>query len=146
MANVAITQDGRWLTLETTLGTDILIPTAVDGREAMSSLFEFRIATISQQEEIQPQDLLGKSVTIGMSQPGGSPRYVNGIVTSMAGGRVTRDGMRSFDLILSPSLWLLNRKSDYKVFQTKTVKEIAEEVLGNYTLEFKTSLTASYQQ
>jgi len=149
MANVAITQAGRWLSLDTAatpLGADVLVPTAVDGREGMSSLFEFRIMTISQKEVIAPQDLLGKSVTIGMATPGEEPRYVNGIVTAMSGGRISRDGLRSYDLVLSPSLWMLDRKSDYKVFQDKTVKEIAEAVLGNYSVEFKTTLTASYKK
>ena len=145
MANVSITQAGRFLTLDTPLGQDMLIPSAVDGREGVSSLFEFRIATISQQSQIQPQDLLGKSVTLGMGRPDGTPRLANGIVTAMAGGRVSRDGLRAYDLVVSPSLWLLDRQSDYKVFQAKSVKDIATEILGNYPIKFKTSLNATYQ-
>ena len=145
MAELTITQAGRWLTLDTPLGADAVLPTGINGREGMSSLFEFRIAALSNEQQIAPQDLLGKSVTLGMAKPGGDPRLVNGIITSLSGGRTTRDGYRLYDLVMSPSLWLLDRQSNYKVYQSKTVKDIASDILATYPVTFKTNLTATYQ-
>src|SRR5690606_25738355 len=115
----ALVQAERWLTLETPLGKDALVATEASGVEGISRLFDFTVSALSTETTIQPQSLLGKSVTLSMARPGGKRRQVNGIVVSLAGGELTRSNYRLFTLRLAPSLWLLDRTSDYKIFQDR---------------------------
>ncbi|MGO4834863.1 contractile injection system protein, VgrG/Pvc8 family, partial [Rhizobiaceae sp. 2RAB30] len=107
-----LVQAERWLTLETPLGADALVATEASGVEGVSRLFDFTVSALSSRQAIQPQDILGKSVTLSMARPGGNRRIVNGIVTSFSGGLVTRNNYRLFTMKVAPSLWLLDRTSD----------------------------------
>ena len=123
--SVTLTQAERWLTLDTPLGEDVLVAIYAKGTEGISRLFDFRIEALSTRQVIDPSTLLGKSVTLAMAHPGEQPRHVNGIVTAFSGGAVTRSDYRLYTLTVSPALWLLQRTSDYKVFQEKTAVDIA---------------------
>lgn len=135
-----LAQAERWLTLESPLGEDVLLPTGVTGVERISALFEFKISVLSSKETIKPGDLLGQEVTLSMAKPGGDRRIVHGIVTAFAGGATTRSGYRIHDLIVAPKLWVLTRVSDYKVFQKMTAIDIIESILGDHSVAFKKSL------
>lgn len=141
-----LVQAERWLTLETPLGADVLVATEAKGVEGISRLFEFTVSALSSRQVIQPTDLLGKSVTLSMARPGGNRRIVNGIVVSFSGGMVTRSNYRLFTLKVAPTLWLLDRTSDYKVFQDKTAVEIAETLLVEAGVSFEKKLQASYDK
>ncbi|MFC6486410.1 type VI secretion system Vgr family protein [Nitratireductor sp. GCM10026969] len=141
-----LVQAERWLTLETPLGADVLVATEVRGVEGMSRLFEFSVSALSSTETIKPNDLLGKSATLSMARPGGERRHVNGIVVAFSGGAVTRSGYRLFQLKIAPTLWCLDRTSDYKVFQDKTAVDIAKSILGEGGVKFQESLQASYEK
>jgi type VI secretion system secreted protein VgrG len=141
-----ISQAGRWLTLKSPLGEDVLVATELQGVEGISRLFEFSVSALSQRQTIEPQELLGKSVTLTMARPGCERRVVNGIVTSLSGGAVTLRGHRLFRLVMSPSLALLAHTSDYKVFQEKTAVEIAEEILAEAGVTFEKKLQTSYDK
>lgn len=145
MATTTLFQDDRWLTLGTPLGEDQLVPTSVKGREGMSTLFEFSVTALSPLQSISPADLLGENVTLSLAQPLGERRFVNGIVTSFSGGAFTRNDYRLYTLDISPTLWLLKRTSDYKVFQQKKVDEIAETILTAAGISFEKKLTGSYE-
>lgn len=140
-----IVQSDRWVTLETPLGTDAFVATEVEGLERVSSLFEFNVSALSSEKEVKAVDLLGKSVTLSMARPGGERRYVNGIVVSFSGGLVTRGGYRLFKFQIAPSLWVLDRTSDYKVFQEKSVVDIATAILREHSIVFEDKLSGSYQ-
>ncbi len=139
-------QAERWLTLDTPLGPDALVATEVRGIEGVSRLFEFTVHALSAQEVVDPQALLGQSVTLSMARPGGKRRLTNGIVTSFAGGPLSRSGYRLYSLTISPSLWLLDRSSDYKTFQQKTVVKIVEEILGEWRISFEKKLRKTYEE
>ena len=129
--DVTITQTGRWLTLDTPLGADALIPTAFRGEEALSRPFSFDVEAISTKQTIAAKDLLGKSATVSVRRPSGDPRLFNGIVTAFSAGPILRSGYRQYALTLSPWLWLLDRTTDCRVFQSKSVKDIASTLFGD---------------
>lgn len=140
-----LVQEDRWITLETPLGKDVFVATEARGTEGISSLFEFTVSALSTRASIDPKDLLGKSVTLSMARPGGKRRYVNGIVTAFSAGAFTRNEYRLYTLVVSPSLWLLKRTSDHKVFQEKTAVAIIEQLLGDSDVPFEKKLSASYE-
>ncbi len=129
--DVTIVQSGRWLALDSPLGANALIPTSFRGEEGLSRLFSYEIGAISPQQTIAAADLLGKSATLSVNRPSGGPRYFNGVVTRFSAGPVLRSGYRQYRLTLSPSLWLLDRTSDCRIFQSKSVKEIATTLFGD---------------
>lgn len=139
-----IVQNERWVTIETPLGTDVMVATEVEGVEAVSRLFEFTVSALSSKQTIKPADLLGKSVTLSMARPGGVRRHVNGIVVAFAGGAVTRSDYRLFRLKVAPAFWTLGRTSDYKVFQDKTAVDIVSSILKEHAVPFEDKLTATY--
>ncbi len=142
---VSLTQANRWLMLETPLGTDVLVATSLRGSEGMSRLFEFKIDALSQRTAVAPGDLLGKSVTVSITHPGGERRIVNGIVTALVAGATTRNGHRIYTLTVHPTLWVSKRSSDYKIFQGKTVTDIVEDILKADGVKYEKKLNASYK-
>ncbi|MGN6767828.1 MAG: type VI secretion system Vgr family protein [Rhizobiaceae bacterium] len=142
MANT-ISQADRWLTLDTALGTDQMLATEAIGTEAMSELFEFRVSALSPKTNVAPEDILGKPATLSMARPKDKKRLVNGIVTSISAGSVTRNDYRQYTLVISPALWTLGRKSDYKVFQKKKIPDILGELLKG--IKFKDLLRGQYE-
>lgn len=139
-------QGERWLTLDTPLGKDALLATEAEGSEAISSLFEFTISAISGNDAIEPEKLLGKSATLCMARAGGKPRFVNGIVVSLAAGGVTRGAYRRYRLTLAPALWVLGRTSDYKVFQDKSAVDIVEATLSDAGIACRKKLSGIYRK
>lgn len=140
-----ISQADRWLVLDTKLGQDALLATAVKGSEGMSELFEFRVDAVSSKTVISSGDLLGTSATLSMARPGGQRRLVNGIVTSLSAGAVTRNDYRLYALTVSPLLWTLGQTSDYKVYQDKSVVDVVSDLLDQAGISYEKSLNESYQ-
>lgn len=124
-----ITQDERLLSVESPLGTDVLLIAGLSGTEGMSRLFEFRLDLLSASTDITADQLLGKSVTVSMARAGGDPRYFNGVVRRFAAGPIGGRGLRSYVAEIAPTAWLLTQTSDHKIFQAKSAKDIIEDVL-----------------
>jgi type VI secretion system secreted protein VgrG len=142
VSQAPISQVDRWLTLNTALGKDQMLATEAVGTEAISEPFEFRVSALSPKMTIAPEDILGKPATLSMARPQDKPRIVNGIVTSIAAGPFTRGGYRLYTLVISPTLWTLGRKSNYKVFQG-TIPNILTTLLTG--VKFKNSLKGKYE-
>ena len=141
-----LAQIDRWLALDTPLGPDELVATGFTGSEGISKLFQFRVNAVSSKSAIEAKSILGQAVTLSVAKPGGSRRYINGIVTAFSGGGMNRSGFRLYTLTVSPKFWVLGRRSDYKVFQNKTSVEIVEDVLRANDVEFQKSLQKTYLQ
>ncbi len=131
MSAEAPVQTDRLLTLTTPLGGDVLIPTAFSGTEGLSQLFQFTLAMVSKQNAISPDSLLGKSVTLQIARPQADPRYINGIVIAFKAADQMVDGMRNYEAVLAPKLWLMTRTADCRIFQNQTVVQIAETLFSD---------------
>jgi len=123
-------QTGRLITLTTPLGGDVLIGTEVSGTEGLSQLFRFTVAMSSTRNDISADSLLGKSMTVSLASPTGTPRPINGIVVSFAASDQTVNGMRRYEAVIAPKLWLLTRTSDCRIFQNQTVLQIADTLFS----------------
>ncbi|WP_165232306.1 type VI secretion system Vgr family protein [Aquisphaera insulae] len=129
-------QANRPLSITTPLGTDVLLLQGVEGTEALSRLFEFRLAMLADSTVVINFDqLLGQEATVAFRLPDGSSRYLSGILSEVSqGGRVSSSLGPSFFTLyqatLVPRLWLLTRKVGSRIFQQMTVKDILAAVLG----------------
>lgn len=98
--------------------------------ESLGRLFEIELDVLSLSPDIRPESLLGKPMTISFAVDEERKRHFNGYATrfSMAAplGRYF-----SYRISLRPWLWFLSRTSDCKVFQSKSVPTVLDEVFSD---------------
>lgn len=140
---MAITQDDRILDISTPLGKDHLLLQSFTAVEGISELFTIEAECLHEETEagdkptaVDPGSLLAQGVHIRVQKPDGSIRHFNGIVNRIAQG--SRDtNFTSYRLTIVPQAWLLTQKSQSRIFQKKTVRDILEKVLDGIQLTFK---------
>ncbi|MCO5337174.1 MULTISPECIES: type VI secretion system tip protein VgrG [Delftia] len=134
----------RRVTINTPLADQLQLR-RLQGREEISHLFALEIDLLSEDDSIDPKALLGKGATVVVETQDGGKRYIDGLVTAF--GMRGQDEHRNFlyRARLSPWLWLATRRSDFRIFQNKTVPDIINEVLGIYGHPMQQRLTRSYR-
>ncbi|MBD2803820.1 type VI secretion system tip protein VgrG [Xenorhabdus sp. ZM] len=127
------------------------------GREGMSDTYRYRIAFTSPSQDIQPQQMLRRNVTLtlrtlgetafGIPKPPETQRVVHGVVTDFKRLGGSRDEAQ-YQIILEPKFALLrNQKRSYRFFLNKSVPEIVEEILREHHFkgwEFEFDLKNTY--
>lgn len=140
-------QTDRLMQFSSSLGKDVLLIESLDGAEGISRLFEYHVELLAGADaKIDPKSIIGTKVTvaISLSDVQGS-RWINGIVASFE----QCAGDKDFDVYrarIVPSMWQLTLSSNCRVFQNKTVLDIAKAVIGEYSLSLSDQTTQSYQQ
>ncbi len=77
-----ITQADRLIAVETTLGPDVLLLRSFSGTEGMSQLFHYHLDMLSEEFNIDFDQIVGQNATIGIKlDEAGSFRYINGFVS-----------------------------------------------------------------
>ncbi|RVV96515.1 hypothetical protein EKE94_18355, partial [Mesobaculum littorinae] len=110
-----VLQAERILGIATPLGDDQLLAQKLSVRKAISDLFEIRGAVRSKLPDLTPADLLGKLVDVSVEIGNGDRRSWNAIVTDISADPMQSRGLRSYDLVLRPQLWLLSQTSDCRI-------------------------------
>jgi type VI secretion system secreted protein VgrG len=132
----------RLFNLTSPLGPETLRFERLSGRESISQLFEFDLTCSSEQRGLAPLDVLGQSFTVEFEIEGGI-RHLNGqCVAFRSAGRSGRKHL--YQATLRPGLWYASKRSDYRIFQHKTVVDIVKEVLAAYPFAVKWMTAASY--
>jgi len=128
----------------TPLGSDLLVLDTFSGREALSELFRFKLDMYADNERSVPFDqLVGQPLTLDLTLPTGGTRSFNGIVSRFSqGARVARTTTYRAELV--PSLWLLTRTQQSRVFAQRSVPDILLEVLAGFG-DVETRLIGQYQ-
>lgn len=117
----------------------------LEAREELGRLFEYRIEVLSERNDIDPKDLLGKHVTVKLEVAEGGPRCFDGYVARVGLG-ARRGRYVGYELVARPWLWFLTRSADCRIFQNKKVPDIIKDVFADYpaaAYEFK--LTGQYE-
>ncbi|MQW89288.1 type VI secretion system tip protein TssI/VgrG, partial [Sinorhizobium saheli] len=131
-------QASRILTVSSPLGGDQLLPERVEIEEAVSKLFEIRLAVRAKREAVKPEELIGRLVDVsievqqGEEDDGGVRRPFNGLVTELNEGPPVSRGLRSYSLVLKPQMWLLSRRSDCRIWMDKTAIDIVETLFSEH--------------
>jgi len=130
-------QADRLLTVTTPLGADKLLLVGLVGTEAISQLFQIQLDAIATHETQIPFDqLLGKKVTAHIRAPGGDQRHISGICNrAVQGGRDAT--FTYYRLEIVPELWFLTRKTQSRIFQQKSVKEILNKVFEGLAVQIQ---------
>lgn len=137
------------VTLEHGVGGGALRFRRMRGRERLAQPFEFTLDLLSDATSISTKDLLGAGVSVSLEAVGGQ-REFNGIVTrvkiddyGLNDGGVKRVTYRA---IVRPRLWLLTRGSHCRFFHDRTVLEIVETLLNDYSVDYRSECTAHYER
>ena len=135
------TQDNRICTFTSVLGNDALLLQRLSGHEGVSLPFSFDVTLLSPDENLDLAALVGTGITITLDLPTGDVRYVSAIIAHIAQGKADARFV-TYHARIVPWLWLLTQCSDCRIFQNKTVPEIAKNVFDDHNLadyEFRLS-------
>src|SRR5262245_28521492 len=138
------TQENRRLRIETPLGTDALLITALSATEGISTLFQFQADLIGRDENADFDKIVGKNVTVSIAA-GGGERFLNGIVSRFSqSGTVGRHATYRAEIV--PWLWFLTRTSDCRIFQKQSIPDIVKQLFGEYGFsDYRFRLNGSYE-
>ena len=128
------TQDTRPFRLETPLGKDVLLCTSWSCTESVSSLFDLRVAAVSERGDIEPKELLLKTVTLRCDPEQGDERFFTGIVRHVERPAPGKTALTEYVLHVAPPAWLLTLGSGYEVHQDLDLKALLPAVLTGVTL------------
>jgi type VI secretion system secreted protein VgrG len=122
-----ISQKNRPVQVFTPLGEDVLLFYRMHGKEKLGELFEYELELLSEHGSLDPDKLLGESVTVGVSLPEGQWRHFNGHVARF-GQHETLDGFAVYRATLRPWLWFLTRAANCRIFQHASAPDIVKQV------------------
>ncbi len=134
-----MSQENRFLTIsDFGLGEDTFLATSFSGSEYISDIFEFQIDLISDNLEIKPKDIVGKTATVTLKDDFG--RKFNGYVKAFSIGSLLDHDIRRYRITMVPWFWFLNKTNDHRIFQEKNTKDIVSQVfqdLGFNDFDFR---------
>jgi type VI secretion system secreted protein VgrG len=121
-----LTQKDRLFRVDTPLGTDVLLLQRFAGEEGVSTPFHYTLDLLSEEEAIDPADLLRKPMTVTIELMDGT-RQIHGLVRRFVQlGQA--DELTMYQAEIVPWFWFLGLSHDCKIFQGKSVLEIVQEV------------------
>ncbi|WP_024888753.1 type VI secretion system Vgr family protein [Luteimonas huabeiensis] len=127
---------------------DALRLLAMDGRERLGALYEFRVRAASPDPRLDLVGLLGKPMAVAMRMPDGFSRHFHGIAIEAAQtGFTVIDDLRHavYEIVLAPRLWLLTRRRHSRVFANRDVVSILRAVLDGIGFsDVRVGLSADY--
>lgn len=101
------------------------------GTESLSSCYTWTIDALSTDAGLSLDDMLGQQCALRTTHADGSRTLRSGLVreAQLLGAD---GGLARYRLLLSPWLWLLSQGRHSRIFQDKSVLDIAEAVFGDY--------------
>jgi len=121
-------QETRLIDVRTPLGEDVLLLLSFRGREELSRLFSYELEMAGQRDDIEPAELVGKSVTFTVEKRDKTKRYFNGYVRRLIRGPKEVRNLRRYRAEVVPWLWFLTRTADCRIFQEMTAPQIIEKI------------------
>ncbi|AML57959.1 Uncharacterized protein conserved in bacteria [Serratia rubidaea] len=138
------------ITAYTPLGPEQLLFRSLEGTEALSAPFDFRIELLSTDARLDRKALLGQPLTLEIPIPGllRPPRYLNGKITAIAVSSEEISGTRYsvYTLRVQPDLWPMLKDRNFRIFQEQTVPQIVKALLAEQNIQLEDQLTGDYRQ
>jgi type VI secretion system secreted protein VgrG len=142
------TQDNRLLILDTPLGKDVLLLQELTGEEGISRLFTYELNLLAHENDsVVFSDIVGQKVSIALSRPDGTSRYISGYVSRFTQGDTDERMFTHYHAQVVPWLWFLTRQADCRIFQNMAVPDIISQVFNLFDFkDFRLSLKNTYPQ
>src|SRR5262245_60678677 len=85
------TQAGRYLSVATPLGPDVLLLDSLTGQESISHLYRFDLELLAEPDaDIAFEKVLAKPVAVAMQSGNGVVRYIHGMINGFGQGAEVR--------------------------------------------------------
>jgi type VI secretion system secreted protein VgrG len=127
-------QASRLLSITTSLGPNAVLLTELEGVDALSKPFEFRIKFVTAEPAAKVRQLLLSPVTIEFGPLAEARRHFRGYVR-----RVTRtaekeasDNQTEWEAEVVPRFWFLSHRSNLRPYKDKSLVDIIMEVFGQH--------------
>ena len=118
--------------------------TSLTGTEGLSELYMFRLGLKSSDPNIDGQTIIGEVAAVELEAQRGVKRYFSGQIVKVAA--LGKSGKHwAYEAVIAPKLWHASRRSDFKIWQNRTVRDIANEVLDDNALRFEWRLKNTYK-
>ncbi len=127
-----LSQNDRLLKVKTALGPDKFLLRQLSVTEVLEQPFVMHgeLVVANPDETVEANDLLGKAITCTVEWPErGVTRHFTGVVCGFGATGTLNRGFRTYRFEAVPSLWLLSRAMDCRIFQKKSVKDIVQQVV-----------------
>ena len=131
-------QETRPMRVTTALGPDALLLIGLQGTEAISQLFSFRLDLLAENKTDVPfEKVLGQKVTVELRLPDNKgSRFISGLANRISQGE-RDETFTAYSLEIVPQFWLLSRRAQSRIFQQVTVPDILKKVLAGLDVNFQ---------
>ncbi|NMG71315.1 hypothetical protein DNK49_18940 [Azoarcus communis] len=133
----------RLLSASTPLG-DALWAVSLTGREALSTLYCFKVRFKSAERDIDCQAQIGERCAVELETDRRGRRYLSGQMIDFAAiGKHGRHWV--YEATVAPRLWHASRRAGFRIWQNRSVPDILYQVLGENAVRFDMRLKATYK-
>lgn len=146
-----LNQDNRAVKIYSNLADNTLLFSSMSGSERISGLFDYRLDLVTENIEVNFDDLLGTDIAVELELSesahigAGNFRYFHGVVAN-CGQMASSDEFMHYEVVMRPWFWYLTRTADCRIFQDKSVPEIIKAVLQDSGFsDFELQLTGTYE-
>jgi type VI secretion system secreted protein VgrG len=125
-------QVNRLVKLDTSLGSDILLPQRVSGYSRIGRDYQFTLDVVSLNGAIELKSLIAQPATLWLQQSEGDAYMpFNGYIHTAR--RLGADGqLTSYQLIFSSWMYFLRFRKDARIFQEKSTDSIIQEIFAEH--------------
>src|SRR4051794_12178796 len=125
-------QSTRIAAVTTPFGKDELGLLSLTGTESLSSVPRFELTLLSEHKGLNPNKILGKTVSVVLNTAHGQKRrYFHGHVIQFGrAGMATR--YYAYRAVVAPWPWFLSQTTNCRIFQNKTVPDIVQKVCQDH--------------
>jgi len=142
---MALSQKQRFVELITPLGADRLLLTEATIHEALARPFNIDLAAVSPNPDIDFEALLGQPITLRLDVSERDRRYFHGHVFRISQLEPEEEFNR-YHLTARPWFWFLTRTADCRIFQKKSIPDIAKEIFREHGYsDFEDRLMKTYE-
>lgn len=102
-------------------------------REGLSALFEVELTAVATSADLDLDAIVGGAAAFQIL--GQQARGFTGVISSVELARAETAGLSTYRLTLSPSVWLLSQRTNYRVFQDMSEIDVALTVLKEWGID-----------
>ena len=128
---MALTQAGRHIRINTTLGEDKLFLENFEGEERVSDLFRFELGVLTDDPGFSMDSLLNQPVVVSIVVSDNSDRNFHGIINHIEEVETRSEGQTLYRATMVPWAWLLTLFDDCRIFQNMAVPDIVQKVFSD---------------
>jgi type VI secretion system secreted protein VgrG len=118
--------------------------------DGLSSFFSVDLEVLASDPAIDLDDLIGQPAAFhveldDLSYEGLPRRSWSGVISEAHLVRSEADGMSTYQLTIAPTLWLLTRRTNCRVYQQMTDLDVARAILAEWGIEALVECSRSYK-